>query len=421
MRPEVVLTFQNGGRAGSEVAVEARRFTIGRDADNDLVVDDARVAHRHAVIENFDGGVLIYDCQTERGTRLNNMLLGTRGGTLRDGDLITLGGACDLIVTLRASDADARTTAGARTAAGKQTSVGTRAVPRISRALAREPSDTTMPKPYASTSVTARVFVAAGVALVFVTIALFMLARQREATGNTNGDAGRLVPTANVPAANVEGGGGVVVERERPQPDAGTTSKVDAAAISDEEIEQAATRAVQRASGDDRSYSVPHEALADIRQQVEAYRQSAALRADMAAMRRDAREVAAEARSAGMEPQFLTYAALALGGDGGAVARARALAPQLQQLRTTFGDDADSTLIVIAAYTSGVGSRQSHPLLKTIRLLKPNPFTERNVWYLHARGGLSDAAYRFVIRFIAAGIVAHDPARYGLPSERLNY
>lgn len=270
-----------------------------------------------------------------------------------------------------------------------------------------------------------RAVVAACLAFFFLAAALFMLARQRAAPGNVNGNAGRVITadnrsTANVAddgAANSGGGGGA-----RAQGDAGSASNAGADDVSDEEIGRAAESAVQHASGDFRSCPVPPEVLPDIRRQVEAYRQSPAMRAEMASMRRGARAVAAEARRVGLEPQLIVYAALARPGEGGdAPARALSLVPQLKQLRTTFGEDADSTLIVVAAYTSGVGTRQSHPLLQTIRRLKPNPFTERNVWFLHSRGGLSDAAYRSVIQFIAAGIVAEDPARYGLPQGRLSY
>jgi hypothetical protein len=410
MRPEVVLTFRRGEMSGVEVAVEARRFTIGRSAVNDLVVADLNVAHHHVLIENFGGDVLIYDCQSDGGTRLNGVPLGTRGGVLRDGDVITLGGACDLVVTLRSRDSGAR--------------ASERVAPRDTRTSARRPAPTSSSKMSVSPRVI-RVGVAACLGFFFVAAALFMLARQSAAPGNVNGNAGRVITadnrtTANVAdggAANSDGGGGA-----RAEDDAGPASNAGAHDVSDEEIARAAESAVQLASGDFRSCPVPTEVLPDIRQQVEAYRQSPAMRAEMASMRRGARAVAAEARRVGLEPQLVFYAALARSGEGGdASARALALVPQLKQLRTTFGDDADSTLIVVAAYTSGVGTRQSHPLLQTIKRFKPNPFTERNVWFLHSRGGLSDAAYRFVIHFIAAGIVAEDPARYGLPQGRLSY
>lgn len=381
--------FQAGDGSWREVAVAQRRFTIGRDAHNDLVLDDARIARRHAVIENFDGGVLLYDCQSEHGTRLNNTPLGATGGALNSGDLITLGGACDLTVRLH--------TPAARLQA---------APPPVAAHTPHEHVATSTSSPV-GLSVGVRAAVAATIALVFVTIGLLMLARQQTPSrprDNADTDTTRATPDATAIS-------------DPTTSDAGARPPVDATATSDDELERAATRVVQRASGDDKPYVFPPEALADIRRQVEELRQSAALRADLTAMQRGARDVAAQARGAGIEPELVIYAALARSEAGGdAAARARALVPQLQQLRSTFGSDADSSLLLIAAYTNGVGSRQSHPLLATIRRLVHNPFAERNVWYLRAHGGLSDAAYRFVIRFLAAGVIAQDPRRYGLPA-----
>jgi hypothetical protein len=195
-------------------------------------------------------------------------------------------------------------------------------------------------------------------------------------------------------------------------------------AVADEELEREAARIVQHMSGDDRAYVFPPEAMQDVRGQVEAYRQSAGLRAALAAMQPSVRAVATQARGEGVQPELVIYAALAESSEGGqnSVVAARGLIPQLRELRATFGSsDANSSLLLLAAQAYGVGSKKSHPLLATMRRLVKNTFTERNVWHLRREGGLSDAAYRSVVRTIAVGVIAQNPRRYGVEAAPLVY
>jgi hypothetical protein len=43
-----------------------------------------------------------------------------------------------------------------------------------------------------------------------------------------------------------------------------------------------------------------------------------------------------------------------------------------------------------------------------------NTGSERNVWDLYSRGGLNSGEYDFVIRFLAFGILAYEPRRFGI-------
>jgi hypothetical protein len=253
-------------------------------------------------------------------------------------------------------------------------------------------------------------------ALILLVGGLLFLASRRSPSG-----ANRVV---------YEDGPGVVHSSESTQAvstagdDNSTASGGASNAVADEELEREASRIVQRASGDDKAYVLPPEAMQDVRRQVEAYRQSAGLRSALAAMQPSVRTIATQARGEGVQPELVIYAAIAGSSEGGEnpVALARSLIPQLRELRATFGSsDADSSLLILAAQTYGVGSKKSHPLLATIRRLVRNSFTERNVWHLRAHGGLSDAAYRSVVRTIAAGVIAQDPRRYGVEAAPLVY
>jgi ABC-type multidrug transport system ATPase subunit/pSer/pThr/pTyr-binding forkhead associated (FHA) protein len=66
-------------------------LTIGRDSDNDVVLQGARVSRRHARIELSAEGYFICDLGSANGTKVNGTKLRGTAAWLRDGDLLTLG------------------------------------------------------------------------------------------------------------------------------------------------------------------------------------------------------------------------------------------------------------------------------------------------------------------------------------------
>ena len=64
--------------------------TIGRDAGNDVVINDEAASARHAVIELQDGSWWVEDQGSTNGTVLNGVRLGRRE-RLRDGDVVDIG------------------------------------------------------------------------------------------------------------------------------------------------------------------------------------------------------------------------------------------------------------------------------------------------------------------------------------------
>ena len=76
---------------GQEVVVPlTERITIGRADDNDVVVDDERIALQHAeLLQNADGSIQVFDLKSDTGTFVN----GERqmSCTLLDGDKLSFG------------------------------------------------------------------------------------------------------------------------------------------------------------------------------------------------------------------------------------------------------------------------------------------------------------------------------------------
>src|SRR5258708_1321765 len=90
MPREIALTVIDQDGRERRVSVESRRFTIGRQSDNDLVIEDGSLSRRHALIESFGDFVQISDCGSQNGTSVNGHPI-TGTVELEDGDIITLG------------------------------------------------------------------------------------------------------------------------------------------------------------------------------------------------------------------------------------------------------------------------------------------------------------------------------------------
>ncbi len=81
-------------------------LTIGRDPGNDLVLPDAMVSRRHAVVEHREGRYRLRDCNSANGSVVNGHLVSER--ELRDGDQVAIGTARLLFRDDRAESASGK-------------------------------------------------------------------------------------------------------------------------------------------------------------------------------------------------------------------------------------------------------------------------------------------------------------------------
>ncbi|MEW6730051.1 MAG: FHA domain-containing protein [Acidobacteriota bacterium] len=184
------------------------------------------------------------------------------------------------------------------------------------------------------------------------------------------------------------------------------------------DIETRALTVLRRISNDENPYVFPECALIDIKSYIDRYCQQATLVDLLRYLGSHSEELRERAQRENIESALLVYTALAEIDGGGAEGNfetvTRTALPKLLALKATFGgESADSSLLVIAAYPIGIGTKRSHPLLETMRRVVKDPLTERNVWYLREHGQLSDQSYEFVIKFIALGIIAQHPRQCG--------
>ena len=68
---QATLTIQGGPNNGTTIPVPDRPLTVGRRTDNDVVVDEASVSRRHAMVFNSPSGVVVRDLDTTNGTFVN--------------------------------------------------------------------------------------------------------------------------------------------------------------------------------------------------------------------------------------------------------------------------------------------------------------------------------------------------------------
>lgn len=77
-------------REGQSLALGPDPILIGRDPQNDLVLDDRRVSRKHAEIRLRLGRYTLYDLQSTNGTYVNGRRVAEK--VLEDGDKISVGG-----------------------------------------------------------------------------------------------------------------------------------------------------------------------------------------------------------------------------------------------------------------------------------------------------------------------------------------
>ena len=90
-RPALVI--QGGPRSGATVPVSQATTTLGRQSDNDVVLDEVAVSRYHAVIVETDTKYHLRDLGSRNGTLVNRKKIGDKDHVLKHGDVIHLGGS----------------------------------------------------------------------------------------------------------------------------------------------------------------------------------------------------------------------------------------------------------------------------------------------------------------------------------------
>jgi pSer/pThr/pTyr-binding forkhead associated (FHA) protein len=85
--PEILVKYED--KVIERVVTQKKRISIGRTADNDIVLDNKGVSRKHAIIEFDDNSALVMDNESLNGVFLNNRKVNEE--VLKDNDQITIG------------------------------------------------------------------------------------------------------------------------------------------------------------------------------------------------------------------------------------------------------------------------------------------------------------------------------------------
>lgn len=88
--PPFSLTIMGGGETGERFVFEQKEVTLGRIADNDLVLYDASVSRRHSMVYHRNGQFILEDLGSSNGTVLNGYLI-NQPTVLCEGDQLSIG------------------------------------------------------------------------------------------------------------------------------------------------------------------------------------------------------------------------------------------------------------------------------------------------------------------------------------------
>jgi hypothetical protein len=372
---KLTLTFADQTGRERRFVSGAARITLGRDAGNDVAIDDSKLSRRHAVIENFGESIQVSDCNSRNGTTVNgHPVVGVV--ELFDGDLLNLGGSCDMTVRFR------------------------RSAPVPNSALI-------------SVHAIAGSAVAVILALAGVLVALSGWQEPIKSSANTKRIKDHTIAEPSPSIVKFEKSSEVVPE-----------SPIDQTAL-------AVKRVMSKLSKDNAPY-ISDVGVNDVKLKVEEYRGSRDLGERLSVVKQGCAEISAEAERINLRPALLMYAALAdLEGPSGSnpITAARRMSPRLLSLRATFGTEtANSSLLLIAAYPYpfnppiGSQTRTPHPLASKLveiggRRSTVETSEARTVWFLREKNAITDEAYQLVIRLLAIGVIAQNPSQYGIDAE----
>jgi hypothetical protein len=436
MQPEITLTYYDEAGRLRRVKVESKRFSIGRIADNDLMIEASSLSRRHALIESFDDGVQISDCGSRNGTFLNGAAVTFPVG-LHDGDVINLADVCEITVEFDRAHA-AQSTEAVSGVASSPPLTQEDLLRSIDSGLSAQKSTAAPAAKVKPEAETARVdsasssglnvyLIAPVIALVLIAlVALVAVAIKSGGSKRTDGE--RPANRAREERRNNEQN---LNSPPLPSPEESGTIDASTSQNSDEldEVERNALAVMRGISKSDSSPVLTEQSVKEIDERIKKYRGSAALSENLRAMKRGAQQLAGAAKSSDLRPPLIVFAALAKmdrdNSRGDAVAVAQSLIPPLSRARVVLGDElANESLLCVASLDASTGGTIAlRDTMSDLTKRRPDASAAmiRNVWFLHENQKLSPQAYDLVLRFLAIGAIAQNPQRYGVEGEPLTF
>jgi hypothetical protein len=192
------------------------------------------------------------------------------------------------------------------------------------------------------------------------------------------------------------------------------------------QIEDAAVKVMRQISSDMRRYTFRESALEEVSRRVEQYGTSSTLAGTLRLLKQGRERLIARAEREKIEPGLLAFTVLAEAEIDGQAANLVELTdgviPDLLWVRDIIGsEEADKSLMIVAAYKMGRGSKLSHPIIVARRQLGKARNYEGTVWYLYEHGGIKKPVYDYVIGFLALAIIAQEPHQFQVDADSLTF
>ena len=418
---ELWLKYRDGNGDDRRVLVAGREFIIGRHSECDLYFPSGQLSRQHVKIESFAEVFVVSDMGSSNGTTLNGAALHDPV-SLKDGDVLNLGGGLDIEAEIVS---DRRDAAKSGAADGISDSAGSS-------------SGTTGGNQNASVSATAggssiptAVFIIAPALVILFLVCgggLLIFSGGFSGGGNnrnreisiyrpTPDDSPEDSPTPR-PTATVSGNATTV-----PSPESSAQPTPE---ITDEKkkIEENSSAFMRRIAVNDPTAFLRSNEIDLVNSKLSQLKSSSALAQNLKAVKANAAQFQTLTENTGIKPQFLAVAALAqLGGNAGnPLEVAKSMLPVFNELRVILANNlADDNLLMIAAYNQGKAGKTKDLRNVLEALAKKNPSVSpreiRTIWFLKKQGKITDGEYEFALRFLAIGTIAQNPKDFGVNAE----
>ncbi|MBC7798626.1 MAG: FHA domain-containing protein [Pyrinomonadaceae bacterium] len=445
--PKLILSFNDENRVKKRVTIEETTFSVGRGDENDLTIPNASLSRFHAKIERFGEIFVLSDNNSSNGTQLNGNDL-TTSIALSDGDKITLGGAVNIKVEIADGSLDRFD--------DDEISPNVRSNAAIYNDAPKVESKQNADKSDVATVQTTQkprhliwlVPIGGVFLLLIVTIIFFLLSDGGFTTRNSRktniADESNPVgrenikedSTANETNSQQNSNAARNVDDEQPQtsnnlPNTNETnvSNTDTAPanVKNSELEAVSENAEKFLRNISRESSpvLTQKQLALINAKIKILKNSNAFRENLRNAAKNNAQFQSIANANGLKPQLLSVFAITKLGDsrGETLSTANAALPNIKRLSEVLGSElANDCLLVMAANADGNAPNEMRDKLTGLARQTPNvsASTIRSIWFLREKNKISESAFDFVVRFIAAGAIAQNPKAFGIEAENLN-
>lgn len=105
MSAKLSIIFQTPPLKGLDFAINKPRTTIGRDPNNDIVIDHIEVSRKHAIIEYKDDQVTVTDAGSLNGTMVDGKVI-SEPTVVTPGQTIAVSNAVRFVLTEEESEAE---------------------------------------------------------------------------------------------------------------------------------------------------------------------------------------------------------------------------------------------------------------------------------------------------------------------------